>query len=210
MDETAGIATRTRIQAANRAVILAAGLEIFSLHGFRGATVDRIAQAAGMSKPNLLYYFRRKEDVYRAVLEETLDNWLAPLEALDPEGEPLAEIERYVRAKLALSSQAPQASRLFAGEILGGAPVIGPVLSGRLRELVDEKSRVIRRWIDAGRLAPVDPHHLIFAIWATTQHYADFAVQIRAVVGERVDGPAFPDEIARSVLAIVLGGLKPR
>ena len=210
MDEGVGKATHTRIQAANRSAILAAGLEIFATYGFRGATVDRIAQAAGMSKPNLLYYFRRKEDVYRAVLEETLDNWLAPLEDLDPEGEPLAELERYVRAKLAMSRATPQASRLFAGEILGGAPVIEPILSGRLRALVDEKSDVIKRWIEAGRLTPVDPHHLLFAIWATTQHYADFDVQIQAVLGDRANAPAFADEVARSVLTIVLGGLKPR
>jgi len=109
--------------------------------------------------------------------------WLEPLEHLDPAGDPATEIAAYVERKLEMSRENPKASRLFAMEILQGAPVLGATLAGRLKTLVDEKAAVIRGWIDAGRLAPVDPHHLIFMIWATTQHYADFETQIRAVLG---------------------------
>ena len=97
-----------------------------------------IAERARMSKPNLLYYFRRKEDIYRAVLEKTLADWLAPLRGLDPEGEPLAEIENYVRAKMEMSRNNPKASRLFANEMLHGAPAIGDFLAGPMKVLVDE------------------------------------------------------------------------
>lgn len=200
----------TRIQAANRTVILDAALEVFSAHGFRGSTLDQIAAAAGMSKPNLLYYFPRKQDIYAAVLEATLDVWLAPLFALDPAGEPIEELGRYVSRKLALSVERPKASRLFAGEILAGAPVIGGFLEDALKRLVDEKAAVIGAWIGDGRLAPVDPYHLIFAIWATTQHYADFAPQIHAILGRKAGGAGFEDEASRAVLAILLNGLRPR
>ncbi|KAB0676541.1 TetR family transcriptional regulator C-terminal domain-containing protein [Aureimonas leprariae] len=201
----------TRIQGRNRALILDAALAVFAAHGFRGATIDRIAAEAGMSKPNVLYYFRRKQDIYEAVLETTLDAWLAPLEALDPTGEPVEELRRYISAKLAMSAERPEASRLFMGEVLTGAPVIGPFLQTRLRALVDSKAAVIRGWIAAGRLAPVDPVHLVFAIWATTQHYADFDAQIRALLGSsEVDDVGFRDEAAKAVLTIILDGVRPR
>ena len=173
----------TRIQEKNRASILDAGLEVFSQYGFRGATVDQIAEAAGLSKPNLLYYFPTKEAVHQALLEGLLKTWLDPLHALDPDGDPLAEIQGYVARKLALSRDYPRESRLFANEILQGAPRIEHALTGALKTLVDEKAAVILGWAKAGRIAPVDPHHLIFSIWALTQHYADFDVQVRAVLG---------------------------
>jgi len=173
----------TRIQIKNRQVILEAGLEVFSQHGFRGATLDQIASQAGLSKPNLLYYFPSKEAIHVALLSSLLDTWLAPLQALDDHGDPVAEILDYVRRKLALSRDFPRESRLFANEVLQGAPRIGGALGGDLKTLVDAKAAVIRGWGAAGRIAPVDPYHLIFSIWALTQHYADFDVQVRAVLG---------------------------
>lgn len=173
----------TRIQQRNRDAILNAGLEVFSAEGFRGATLDAIASHAGLSKPNLLYYFPSKEAIYISLLERLLTTWLDPLKALDPAGDPIAEVLGYMRRKLAMSRDYPRESRLFAGEILRGAPQIGDVLKGELKELVDERARVIRGWAEAGRIAPVDPHHLIFSIWSLTQHYADFDVQVNAVLG---------------------------
>lgn len=194
---------RTRIQVENEERILDAALEVFSTYGFRGATVDQIATRAGMTKPNLLYYFRRKTDIYLAVLNRTHEMWLQPLEALDADGDPAREITAYIDRKLEMSRDHPKESRLFAVEILQGAPVLGEVLSGRLKKLVDEKAAVIRRWVAQGKLAPIDPYHLIFMIWATTQHYADFEVQIRAILGTRADRPRH-FELARATLDQVL------
>jgi len=178
---------RTRIQARNSAAILEAALDVFSQHGFRGATLDQIAEVAGLSKPNLLYYFPSKEAVHTALLSRLLDTWLDPLRAMNPEGEPLAEILAYVRRKLELSRDFPRESRLFANEILQGAPRILPAIEGDLKPLVDSRAAVLTRWMDEGRIARVPPHHLIFSIWALTQHYADFDVQVRAVLGEGHD-----------------------
>lgn len=174
----------TRIQKRNQAAILSAGLDIFSQYGFRGSTLDQIAEAAELSKPNLLYYFPSKEAIHTTLLERLLDTWLDPLKALDPTGEPISEILDYVHRKLELSRNFPRESRLFANEILQGAPHIADHLSGELRELVDEKAAVLRGWQEAGQIAPIDPHHLIFSIWSLTQHYADFDVQVRAVLGD--------------------------
>ncbi|WP_373502100.1 TetR family transcriptional regulator C-terminal domain-containing protein [Aestuariivirga sp.] len=197
---------KTRIQALNEELILKAALEIFSTYGFRGSTVDQIAKSCGLSKPNLLYYFRRKEDIYVAVLEHTLHDWLEPLRELDPAGDPIEEVSRYIRAKIRMSRDNPKASRLFANEILHGAPAIGAFLKGPLKELVDEKASIIAGWIAAGRLNPVDPHHLVFAIWATTQHYADFDAQVSAVVGTPASLMA---DAERTLVTLLVEGLKP-
>ncbi len=172
---------RSRIRERNEERILDAALEVFSSFGYRGSTIDQISGRAGMSKPNLLYYFARKHDIYVAVLEHTLDEWLEPLTCLDENGDPASEIWSYIERKLEFSRTTPAASRLFANEVLQGAPSIKSVLTGELKELVDEKCAVIDRWIKAGKLRPIDPLHLVFMIWAATQHYADFEVQIDAL-----------------------------
>ena len=194
MNRAASRRNPTRIQREKTDAILEAALEVFATEGFRGATLDQIAQAAGLSKPNLLYYFASKDDVHRMLLERLLDTWLDPLRRLDPGGEPVHEITAYVRRKMEMARDFPRESRLFAGEVLRGAPQLHDILSGPLKALVDDKARVIRGWSAAGRIAPVDPHHLIFSIWAATQHYADFDTQVRAVLA--TDDPArFEDAI---------------
>jgi TetR/AcrR family transcriptional regulator len=193
----------TRIQKRNRAAILSAGLDVFSQFGFRGSTLDQIAEAAGLSKPNLLYYFPSKEAIHTALLERLLENWLDPLMALDAAGDPVREITAYAHRKLALSKDFPRESRLFANEILQGAPRIENILQNDLKQLVDEKAAIIQGWADAGKIAPVDPYHLIFSIWAITQHYADFDVQVRAVMPGSAphDGAAvFLDMLYRKLL----------
>ena len=199
---------RTRIQAQNRQVILDAALEVFARDGFRGATVDEIARTAGMSKPNLLYYFPKKDDIYKDLLAVLLDNWLDPLHALDPDGEPSNEIADYIERKIELARDFPMESRLFANEMIRGAPILQDVLGGDLKALVDAKTEVLKGWMDRGLIAQVNPYHLIFAIWSTTQHYADFDPQVRAVLGTDDEG-RFRDA-ATTLKQIFLEGLKPR
>ena len=176
--------TGTRIQKKNQAAILAAGLVVFSQYGFRGSTLDQVAEEAGLSKPNLLYYFRSKDAIYTALLARLLENWLEPLREIDAQGDPVEELLGYAKRKLDMSQHFPRESRLFANEIIQGAPRIADVLSGELRTLVDDISSIIEGWCAQGRIKKVDPRHLIFSIWAQTQHYADFDVQVRAILGD--------------------------
>ena len=172
--------SRKRTETTER--ILQAALDVFSQYGFRGSTLDQISAASGISKPNLLYYFESKEAMHRALLTRLLDTWLDPLKAMNPDGEPIEEIANYVRLKLHMARDYPRESRLFANEIINGAPVIRSVLAGELRDLVNDKAALMERWVSEGKIADVDPRHLIFSIWATTQHYADFSAQIRLVL----------------------------
>jgi TetR/AcrR family transcriptional regulator len=200
----------TRIQREKQDVILEAALEVFSLHGFRGATIDQIAAQAGMSKPNLLYYFPRKEEIHRRLIGQLLETWLAPLQHMDADGDPFPEIRSYIRRKLEMARDFPRESRLFANEMLQGAPRILEMIEVDLKNLVDEKAKVLLTWMDQGKIARTDPYHLIFSIWATTQHYADFDVQVRAVLGPGRGGEGRFEDAARYLEHLFLFGLTPR
>ena len=167
---------QSRIQIRNRKRIMDAALIVFSENGYRGATLDQIARESGLSKPNILYYFEGKQNIHLALLSQLMAAWLAPLDAMNPDGEPLDELLDYMQRKLAMSREFPRE--------LQGAPRITPHLQARLKPLFEEKTRVIQTWIDQGKLAKVDPRHLIFSIWATTQHYADFETQINILLPE--------------------------
>lgn len=200
-----GVAKKpSRIQQRNRRVILDAALEVFSRHGYRGATLDQIAAQAGLSKPNILYYFSGKEEIHVTLLSQLMENWLDPLVEMDPTGDPVEEILGYVHRKLAMAQEFPSESRLFAGEILQGAPRMRPELETNLKPLFDEKCALIQNWIDQGSLPPLDPRHLIFSIWASTQHYADFETQVSLLLGADDDpfasATAHLDTMFRSLL----------
>jgi TetR/AcrR family transcriptional regulator len=171
------------IRQANEERILGAGERVFARAGLQGATMAAIAEEAGLPKANLHYFFGSKVDLYRAVLARTLHDWLLPLDALQPEADPATALAGYIRAKMALSAQRPDASRVFANELLHGAAEVGDLMRGELRTMVRDKAAVLDGWIAAGRMAPVDSTHLFFTIWAATQTYADFDVQVRAVLG---------------------------
>ncbi len=202
-------AKRTRIQKANEKKIMDAALQAFGTYGYRGTTIEQIAGLAQMSKPNLLYYFGDKQGLYTAVLSRTLETWLDPLAQIDPNGDPLDEIWRYARKKLQMARAQPAESRLFAVEILQCAPVIQTVLKTRLKDLVDDRVRLFRRWIDAGRLADIDPHHLLYLIWAATQTYADFWTQIEILSDDSGDKDALFSTAENTLRRILMNGLKP-
>ena len=175
-------ASKGQIRQANEALILAAAERVFAGAGFGGATMAAIAEAAGLPKANLHYYFGAKQELYRTVLARTLKDWLSPSGVITPDADPRQAIEAYIRAKMTLSRLRPHASKVFANELLHGAPVVKTLLATELRDLVSTKAAVIQGWISQGRMAPVNPVHLFFTIWAATQTYADFDVQVCAVL----------------------------
>jgi TetR/AcrR family transcriptional regulator len=201
---------RERTARAKRTQILDAALEVFSRSGLQGARLDDIADKANISKANLFYYFTTKESIYLAVLVRTLDEWLTPLQDFTVQGEPLDQVIRYITEKLEHSRTAPAASRLLCMEMLAGAPLLGDMLRGPLKKLIGEKTAVIREWARSGRIANIDPYHLLFMIWATTQHYADFSTQIKTFTGRTLDDPAFAKKARENVLELFLNGLRPR
>jgi TetR/AcrR family transcriptional regulator len=197
--------SKTRGGEANAGRILDAALIEFSAHGFAGARIDAIANRSGFSKPNLLYYFRTKAELYLALLRRTLDMWLVPLSRMQADDDPIIALTGYITRKLEYARDFPEASRLFAMEIIRGAPILANVLAHELKEMVDAKVVLLESWMKDGRLARRDPHHFLFMIWATTQHYADFSSQIAALTGKTLADPVFFNETRKNIVTVLLG-----
>lgn len=204
--ENARSGPRARQRQARIAQILAAAERVFAEAGFEGASMSDLAGAAGLPKANLHYYFGTKEALYTTLLDSILTLWLSATDSIRPEAEPAEALTAYVRAKMRWSRERPQASRVFANEVLHGAPYLRSHLAGPLRALVREKSAVLEGWIAAGRMAPVDPPHLFFSIWAMTQTYADFGAQIGAVLDLPEPDAACFDRGTDTILQLVLRG----
>jgi TetR/AcrR family transcriptional regulator len=191
---------------ANEARILKAAEEVFATAGFAGARTAAIAKRAGVPKANLHYYFGTKEALYRRLLEAILEVWLGMGESIRPEADPAQAFAAYIAAKVEHSRRRPYASKVFANEMLHGAPRLRAYLRQALRRWVAAKARVIEGWVAAGRMAPIDSRHLFFAIWAMTQTYADFDVQVAAVLGRKRLAPRDYQAAAALVTRLVLRG----
>jgi TetR/AcrR family transcriptional regulator len=199
-------AAKGQIRQANESLILGAAEKVFARAGFGGATMAAIAAGSGLPKANVHYYFGSKEVLYRAVLARILSDWLAPTHGITVDADPRAALEQYIRAKMALSAQRPDGSKVYANEMLHGAPVAKTILETDLRQMVAEKAAVVQGWIDAGRMAPVDATHLFFTIWAATQTYADFDVQVCAVLGRKALTAGDHARATEHVVSLLLRG----
>ena len=162
--------------------ILVAAQDEFILQGYKGATVQSIADNAGLPKANVLYYFKNKENIYHAVLEQTLNMWDQGIGDILPEDGPKLAIEKFIRAKVTMSFNNPKASKIYAMEIIQGAQYLKDFARTYLRQWVREKSKVFQCWIDNGEMTNIDPVNLIFLIWSSTQHYADFDNQVLTIM----------------------------
>jgi len=195
------------IREANEALILRAAEQQLALHGFRGTTTEAIASEAGLPKANVHYYFKTKANLYRQVLKGILEDWMDAAAAFEADDDPQRALTRYITAKMQFSRQRPYGSRVWASEIMRGAPVMERFLGTTLKTWVNARVRTIRSWINAGRIRAIDPESLLYMIWAVTQHYADFERQI-AILN---DGNAFDErqyrERVEQVLKLVLGSV---
>lgn len=193
-----------RIRKANETAIIRAAEEEFVRNGFKGTTVQQIADRAGLPKANVHYYFKNKLELYAAVLSDILELWNQAFNDIRGEDDPARAISAYIRAKVMYSKTNPLVSRLFAQEIIQGAPHLGAYFKQDHRDWLQQKAKVIEYWIEQGKMDPVDPYHLIFLIWASTQHYADFGAQITSVMGEDYLNDEGYERIARSLTQMVL------
>ena len=192
-----------------RSRIMQSALALFSKNSVNGTTVEQISELANVSKSNLLYYFKSKDGLYLAVISHLLDVWLSPLHRFSAEQDPMVTLSEYIKLKLEMSRDNPAESKLFCMEVVQGAPLLIKELGTPLKALLEAKSAVINTWIKEGKLKPVEPVHLIFSIWAVTQHYADFSVQIKAVTGTDLSDPVFFESTLKNIQHIILDGLKP-
>jgi TetR/AcrR family transcriptional regulator len=194
--------------------IVAEAVRMFAECGYEGTSIAAIAERTGMSKQNLMYYFPTKQALYQRVLDDVLDEWLDRMDNLaDPNQDPCTVLRSYIQAKLRFSREQPFASRVYAMEVISGAPLSGGQIRERVVPLLRKDIEVFERWAAAGRIAPVNATHLLFAIWAMTQSYADFATQMALVLDRKaLQRKDFDDAealITHMVLAAVATGGTP-
>ncbi len=195
-----------RIRLDNEAKILAAAELEFSERGYGGASMDRIAVQAGIPRTNVHYYFNNKLDLYMTVLTGIVDLWNEAFNQITPDDDPGIALSGYISAKIQYSRSNPRASKIFASEIIHGAPNLTAYLNKDFRVWLREKAQVIQSWVDAAKMDAVDPFYLIFLIWGSTQHYADFAVQVNSVLGKKKLSKKDYDAVTANLTHIILKG----
>jgi len=193
-----------RIRQQNEEIILKAAEDEFARHGFKGTSMNAIALKAGLPKANLHYYFTNKLGLYIAVLSNIIELWDSTFNSLSADDDPAQALSSYIRAKMEFSRRQPEASRVFAMEIISGGACLTEYFTQDYRTWFQGRAAVFQAWIDAGKMDPVDPVHLIFLLWGSTQHYADFATQICRVSGRsrltRQDMQDASDNLIRIIL----------
>ncbi len=182
---SAELTGKGEIRRKNVEAILCAAEKEFVKHGFKGTTMQAIADQAGLPKANLHYYFKNKHRLYNAVLENIVNLWKLALADIKVDDDPAEVLGDFIRKKIDLAFSRPIASKLFALEIIQGAPHLEDHLRTDLRRWVKEKAGIITCWAEQGKIKSVDPVHLIFLIWSSTQHYADFDAQILTITNKR-------------------------
>jgi len=166
------------VRDSNQKKIMAAAEVIFARFGFKGATTEKIAKLAGIPKANLHYYYKTKAILYQELLEIILNEWMEAAEVFDNIEEPQLALTKYVRSKMQYSRNRPLASKVWANEIIHGAPVVGSFLETTLKQWLNDRVEIIQSWIEQGKIHSLDPTAFIYMIWSVTQHYADFEQQI--------------------------------
>lgn len=200
-----------RIRQQNTLVILEAAEQEFAANGYKGTSMQAIADRAGLPKANLHYYYKSKGNLYGAVLERIIKSWNDGLAHMSEDDDPAEVLESYIRLKVDLACHYPHRSKLFASEIISGAPALHQYIRKDMRKFLREKVRIIQAWIDQGKIKAVDPYHLMFMIWATTQHYADFETQILMLMNRAEYDEDDVEQICRHLIEVILTGcgLKP-
>lgn len=181
-----------------------AAVEEFALHGLRGATTNSIAQRAELSKAQLYYYIESKEALYIELLQSVVSEW-SQESFQERDGDPAHVLASYVKRKLAFSFREPLLSKMFANELISGAEVLRSILT-RPRNRAGQVIKTLAKWIEDGKIRPLDPWLLLMHIWAVTQHYADFDVQVRFMMRVRAGEALDEARITREVVAFVLYG----
>ena len=203
--ESPGVRVNLHVESRNRAVatILKSAAAVFARRGFDGATIGQVAGESGVAKATVHYYFDTKENLYMAVLDRVFVDWAGAIARIDRESGPLKALSRYIDWKVEYSRESPDLTRVWAMEVLAGAPRMQSFLNEKVRKAVEDKGDVIRAWIAEGKMAPIDPAHLFFMLWATTQTYAECEAQIKAVLKkDHLDDEVF--KAARETVSRVL------
>ncbi len=198
---------KSHIREKNYLNILNAAEEVFAQNGFKGSSMNAIAEKAGLPKANIHYYFSNKMALYMEVLQRILVEWNQGLGEFTEQDDPSEVLEHYIASKVLQACQKPHQSKLFASEVISGAPAIADYIRTEMRQWLREKSAIFQIWMDKGLMKPVDPSHLMFMIWSTTQHYADYQTQVLLLLNQQEYETSDYETITRIVTEVILTGV---
>ena len=199
---------QTRIQQRNRREIVDAVIDVIAEHGFDGATMDLISAKAGLSRTNIHYYFKSKDELFREAIVQTHKVWGDLWTDLDENGNPHNELRKYIKGKLRASWEQPKLSRVFAAEIMRGAPMSRHLMQDEMRKMFDGACDTLRNWMQQGYLAKIDPLHVFITIWGATQYYADFDLVVKLIWDkDKFDDDDF-EAAAEAVSTIIMKGME--
>ncbi|MPY24068.1 TetR family transcriptional regulator [Shewanella psychropiezotolerans] len=199
-------ASEGNIRQKNKAVIFDAAKKEFVTYGFKGASIKRIAERANIARANIHYYFQDKTDLYQQLLSNIIEVWNRDYDTLSVHKGPKQALSAYIRAKVMHSKDDPDSSRIFASELIHGAPVLNQYLYGDFKDWLQSQVSVIETWIEQGLMDKVNPHHLLFLIWSSTQHYADFNVQVVAALNKETMSDDDFEDVVTFLTQIILKG----
>ena len=150
-------AAKTDIRVENERLILRSAEQVFAQHGFRGSTMQMIADGAGLPKANIHYYFGSKERLYRRVVECIFEIWSGAAASFEQSEDAAEALQFYIKQKMQISRLHGNGSKVWANEVMQGAPIINDFLQTVLQEWTDGRIKTIQSWIDQGRIKPINP-----------------------------------------------------
>ncbi|HOY65573.1 MAG TPA: TetR/AcrR family transcriptional regulator [Candidatus Ozemobacteraceae bacterium] len=167
--------------------LLEVALELFSRHGYEGTTVSSIVAAAGVTQPMLYYYFRNKQALFEALVEQALVGYDRILQHDLPAGlSSRDQLLELCRQGLRASRQNPVLTRLLFSLAFAHSDEVGirVRVDAVIRRFLTTLEGIIRRGIAAGELREADPEDLAWAVYAVL-----FRAMETALVGVST-GPA--------------------
>jgi TetR/AcrR family transcriptional regulator len=209
MPEQIHVATQTRGSRrqpqASRKAILKAALAEFGQQGLAGARMDTIASAAGVNKALLYYYFRSKEELYAAVLDDFFQRLRKRIDsALDTSATAGERILLYARAHFDSVAESPYYARLFQGEIMNAgrdaSSQLSHIVEGYIVPIATRVGAVLQKGIRRREFRAVDPLQFAPTMAATIVFYFVSAPVIRRLRGVE---PYAPEEIAQRRAAVL-------
>jgi TetR/AcrR family transcriptional regulator len=186
-------------------VILHAAESAFAQNGFNGTSIQMVAELAKLPKTNILYYFKSKSTLYSAVIRGILHTWNSSFDQVTINDDPSEALAQYIAEKIEISRTNPNASKIFGLEILKGAHNFDENFKKQHKKWFEGRVAVINGWINEGKMPEISAEYLLFNIWASTQHYADFSAQIKDLRGSKMTKKDFL-LATKTVVSLILKG----
>jgi TetR/AcrR family transcriptional regulator len=189
----------------SRAAILQAAIREFAQEGVAGARTDAIARAAKVNKALLYYYFKDKEALYGAVLDQVFGGLIACVgEVLSRDLPPGEKIIAYAGAHFDYVASHPMYPRIVQGEMMGAGRGrtnhLERIAKKYFQPLFGRLAEVLKTGQAGGEFRPVDPLHFVPSMIAVIVFYFTSAPVMRVMTGK---DPLSPERVAARRTAVL-------